>query len=184
MKERIAKCPDCKSTDWYSMETELHSDRVDAIVTCNSCGKRFVVVYNYAKSIDPNPIKIEIEEDTWSPTIIVNGKPKMTLPHGSGIDCDWETAESRKNYIFTNFWHFMNENGYYDGYIKITVRIAKKDIKKAYLENSEIEYSLHVSKADMKNISKGYPRGQKPYFEGIKDYIYDRISFEPIKAVK
>ncbi len=45
------------------------------------------------------------------------------LPHGSGIDCDWE-IEQKGNYVYCrNSFHCMNYNGYYDGYADFTVRI-------------------------------------------------------------
>ncbi len=51
------------------------------------------------------------------------------LPHGSGIDCDWEghMPDSGKYVYFRNSYHCMDEYGYYEGYQDFTVRIPKID---------------------------------------------------------
>ena len=52
------------------------------------------------------------------------------LPSGSGIDCEWEYIEHKNGKVtFKNFYHAMNEHGYYDGYMpfKFTVFFNKDD---------------------------------------------------------
>jgi hypothetical protein len=46
------------------------------------------------------------------------------LPHGSGIDSDWEviSADSRA-VVLGNSWHYMSQNGYYLGYIDFELTI-------------------------------------------------------------
>lgn len=49
------------------------------------------------------------------------------LPHGSGIDADWEFRENADGSARCyNAWHAMNEHGYYCGWIPFafTVRVA------------------------------------------------------------
>jgi len=47
------------------------------------------------------------------------------LPHGSGIDCDWE-IEDKGNYIrCDNSYHYMNDNGMYMGYLHFYVIVPK-----------------------------------------------------------
>jgi len=43
------------------------------------------------------------------------------LPSGSGINGKWEITETRNAIVCNNFWHCMNSNGYYDGYIDFNI---------------------------------------------------------------
>jgi hypothetical protein len=46
------------------------------------------------------------------------------LPHGSGIDYDWEfSVESGDTVIAKNGWHYMNPNGFYLGCIEFSIRL-------------------------------------------------------------
>ncbi len=50
------------------------------------------------------------------------------LPHGSGIDADWEFRENADGSVRChNAWHAMNEHGYYCGWIPFafTVRVSR-----------------------------------------------------------
>ncbi len=49
----------------------------------------------------------------------------LLLPHGSGIDSDWYQLDTdpKKCLKFSNSYHVMNENGYYDGWIDFTATI-------------------------------------------------------------
>jgi hypothetical protein len=49
------------------------------------------------------------------------------LPHGSGIDCSWYGYVTKGNLCFTNAFHAMDENGYYDGYAQFTVKLPLVD---------------------------------------------------------
>lgn len=44
-----------------------------------------------------------------------------TLPSGSGIDGRWDITETRNAIVCSNFWHCMNNNGFYDGYIDFEI---------------------------------------------------------------
>jgi len=50
------------------------------------------------------------------------------LPSGSGFNCEWEFVKKQKNgsLIFETFFHNMNNDGYYDGYTKIRLKIPRK----------------------------------------------------------
>ncbi len=80
---------------------------------------------------------------------------KKYLPHGSGIDsgCDIDLELSNKNKIVITFgYHFMDENGYYDGWIDYKL-ICKPTF----------------NGIDMKIIGKNK--------NGIKDYLYDVFDY-------
>ena len=44
-----------------------------------------------------------------------------TLPSGSGINGRWNITETKNAIVCSNFWHCLNENGYYDGYIDFAI---------------------------------------------------------------
>ena len=86
---------------------------------------------------------------------------KKVLPHGSGIDYDWD-VEIRDNgdIVCRNAFHRMDENGCYDGIFPFTAtfkrkgentihfnglsswghRVARNDMLKDYLENVLFDY--------------------------------------------
>ena len=80
------------------------------------------------------------------------------LPHGSGIDYDWEWSESRKYWKFANAWHYLNEHGYYDGVLPFTLLIPKDDVM-----NYKIVF--HVNGAGRYRVNKGC----------IKEYLLDHL---------
>lgn len=51
------------------------------------------------------------------------------LPHGSGINCDWQMDENRKYFLFKNSFHTMNENGMYDDYCDFTLKVSKENTR-------------------------------------------------------
>lgn len=62
------------------------------------------------------------------------------LPHGSGINGDWE-IEYRKNYIIArNSYHCMDENGFYDGWQDFSVVIKKDEYKGEYQNNIRLHF--------------------------------------------
>lgn len=47
------------------------------------------------------------------------------LPHGSGIDSDWQLSASPSYFIASNEYHAMNENGMYVGWAPFTIKIPR-----------------------------------------------------------
>ena len=81
-----------------------------------------------------------------------------SLPHGSGIDCEWE-FDFCVNYISCkNSWHILNDNGYYNGFIDFELRI----------------------KTGYRNIDKSIDFriiGKFGECQDIKDYLYETIDY-------
>jgi len=52
------------------------------------------------------------------------------LPRGSGIDCDWE-QDNLKNgkVVFSNSFHCMNTDGYYDGYADFSITVDLNNVE-------------------------------------------------------
>jgi hypothetical protein len=43
------------------------------------------------------------------------------LPHGSGIDADWQVSVTKRSIRLSNSFHAMDDNGFYDGWADFTV---------------------------------------------------------------
>ena len=85
---------------------------------------------------------------------------EKVLPHGSGIDYDWE-LEERGEYIYAkNAYHYMNEYGFYDGILPFTIRFRKDNLKIFSLH-------FHVNSAGRYRVNKG----------GVREYIKDTIYY-------
>lgn len=96
-------------------------------------------------------------ESTWNPGLEYNGRELIKMPHGSGLDYDWEYEETKDNFVFRNAWHAMNDNGMYVGSAAVTVRIPKFAVKDAIRDNCKIDAAqvkVHVNKADSKKLEK------------------------------
>lgn len=68
------------------------------------------------------------------------------LPHGSGIDSQWEVGltYTKKREVITlkNYWHLLNANGYYTANVPFTVKIPIGDIYNFKIEwNSNTHYA-------------------------------------------
>lgn len=49
------------------------------------------------------------------------------LPHGSGIDYDWQFSQTKDHIVATNGYHHMDENGYYDGISWFAVKFPRNE---------------------------------------------------------
>lgn len=53
----------------------------------------------------------------------------QNLPHGSGIDYDWEIEVKPDRIVCDNAWHLMDEFGYYDCVLPFRVTIYPDDVR-------------------------------------------------------
>ena len=96
--------------------------------------------------------------------IIENDKLKELLPHGSGIDCEWEIETYKNGNVKAHNWfHKMDENGFYQGFVKFSVKIFryKKDrfnklkgpskgkIQVVY-RKGDIDFDVYISDKNLK----------------------------------
>lgn len=87
------------------------------------------------------------------------------LPHGNGIDYDYTiTTSDRVNKIYIeNAWHYMNDNGMYDGVLPFTVIVSK----------DSIIVQFHVNRAGRYRVNKA---GLKDYLEELYfDILVDKV---------
>ena len=101
-------------------------------------------------------------------SIVTEEKLLDRLPHGRGIDCDWEiTFHKNGNITCKNFFHAMTEHGYYDGYMPFTVKI--------FVTDGYIDCKVTCNE------------NRRPSFYGLKEYLNELIYFSlpagPIREV-
>ena len=68
------------------------------------------------------------------------------LPHGSGIDADYTIEETDNKYIVYNSYHYMNDVGYYMGWIDFKIVIPKnnpEDFKLTFQTDSTQYYWIN-----------------------------------------
>jgi len=89
---------------------------------------------------------------------------KDKLPHGSGINGDWDISENADTFTACNFYEPMNENGYYDGIAYFTLIIPKTDMA---------NFELHFNGKDSQYYNRKY---------ALREYLEDTIvySLQPI----
>lgn len=87
------------------------------------------------------------------------------LPHGSGINGKWELTEHANSVVCSNFWHCINENGYYDGYIDFDI---------VFRNNVDLlDFEIHAKnwKFNRYKIEKYWKDLQ------VKEYIEDTVYY-------
>lgn len=97
-----------------------------------------------------------------------------SLPHGSGIDCDWSGhCPSNGEYVyFRNSYHVMN-NGFYVGWQDFTVRLNKEDFTQL-IENHGARYQAVVSMKDNFVIQFNNGHYLADYYM-LREYLEDTI---------
>jgi hypothetical protein len=85
------------------------------------------------------------------------------LPHGSGIDCDWEydVPETSNTVRLSNAYHCMNEHGYYDGYADFTLIVNPRTD-----ENGLYDFKLQFNGRDSHRLNYKY---------GLREYLEDTL---------
>lgn len=119
---------------------------------------------NYRIEINDNidNIKEEIKQ------LLIN-----TLPHGSGIDCDWEFIfHNNGNIDCKNSFHVINNNGYYVKWISITIKFYrfKRNIYHKYGIKDKIKYQIIEKKDEL--YYKIFAPSNDYYVCNLDDYIY------------
>lgn len=108
------------------------------------------------------------------------------LPHGSGIDCKWniERKGNGLDFVCSNSFHVMDQNGYYCGYVSFDVYIN--------VERPWHSYNVEVSQTDIDAIYSEYAVGEEatdeeiedwnetnacPYLDELEDDIFQTVSY-------
>jgi len=110
--------------------------------------------------------------------IISEEKLLELLPHGAGIDCKWNIHTCHNgNIIAKNFFHAMNENGMYDGYMGFTVRIYREKNDQFNLLKGPCEGKTQVvcRKGDI-SFSLSCCENRRSFY-GLKEYLYDTLHY-------
>ena len=74
-------------------------------------------------------IEINEKDNKYLTLDITNTDNKKTtmLPHGSGIDVDYNIENKKDKYIIHNSYHYMNDVGFYMGWIDYKIVMSKKE---------------------------------------------------------
>jgi hypothetical protein len=87
------------------------------------------------------------------------------LPHGSGIDCNWESSVTRNYLNFHNSFQAMNDSGFYVGYADFTVKLPLVD-KCVIWNEFDIEFNGHNSR---------YIAARYDLYDYLIDIVYDSL---------
>jgi len=88
------------------------------------------------------------------------------LPHGSGIDCDWEFSEQKDGkLVCKNSYHAMDEWGGYIGFIDFSIRFHRKNPTDFILQ-------FHTNKAGYRQIERTDLRS---YLDDIFYYALEKF---------
>ena len=87
---------------------------------------------------------------------------EKVLPHGSGIDYNWELEERGKYIYAENAFHYMNEEGFYDGVLPFTIKFYRDGVTK-------FDLHFHVNGVGRYRVNKGSVR------EYIENTIFDVV---------
>jgi hypothetical protein len=72
----------------------------------------------------------------------------QNLPHGSGIDYDWEIEVKPDRIVCDNAWHLMDEFGYYDCVLPFLNSYGHRKVRESglrpYLEELFWEHGSHI----------------------------------------
>ena len=105
---------------------------------------------------------------------------KEKLPHGSGIDCDWKLEnETEDQTIVSNYWHAMDTNGYYCGYVYFEVKLDKQgNLLDVEVDQESIDAILKdYEPEDQESESDEYTESFAPYLDDLDDYLYETINY-------
>ena len=97
-----------------------------------------------------------------------NSKIINILPHGSGIDYDWNIEHKAGKVICKNAYHRINQAGFYDGVFPFSVTFSHDDFSVKFHGLTSYGYKL-------------------VRWEGIRDYLEDTFALvfgDVLKAVE
>ena len=112
------------------MARYLYSELASLVEARRNCAKKMA-------RLNPNAVSatVEMKDNEYHQTVewkdrhedLIESLVKQHLSHGSGFDCgtkiDLDASHADK-LVFTTEFHYMNENGYYDGWTAHTVTVT------------------------------------------------------------
>lgn len=108
---------------------------------------------------------------------IENELRTKVLPHGSGIDCEWNFKHLHDlTFNCYNTYHAIDQNGYYCGYVDFIVKI----------DLLTKEFDVEVNQEDINNIIEDYNEyidrddveTNAPYLDDLDEYLYQSVDQE------
>ncbi len=121
-----------------------------------------------------------IDQSVWHPKILhVESGQTCELPHGSGIDYDWNwtKSEDEDNVLeFSNYWHAMDGTDTYCGSVYFEVMVS--------FEDGKFNFDIDISNADIDSIISSYEQEENedgeietnaPYLDDLEDIILSAV---------
>jgi len=103
-----------------------------------------------------------------------------SLPHGSGIDCDWTTKERKNgNLEFSNSFHRMDEMGGYDGWQDFTVIFYRHKADRLNDLSGPLDGCVQIvhRKGDWDfRVEFNGPVSKRNSAYGLKDYLEETLA--------
>jgi len=123
--------------------------------------RSFLIVYSMFEKSTNQSIVLYIKKDVTE-LKDVEIDPELfieELPHGSGIDCEWEYTEHKNGKVtFKNYFHAMDEWGGYDGYMPFKFTVF---------------YDPDSDQFDFQRLI--CDENKRRSFFGLKDYLEDTL---------
>lgn len=111
---------------------------------------------------------------------------KDALPHGSGIDCDWNVSTLKNGSVVAhNSYHGMNDCGMYDGWQDFTVKLFRHTADKLnpLIGPSAGKIQVIHRKGDV-DFKLSFTGGlcRKNWAYGLRDYLEESIQYSLSEA--
>ena len=128
------------------------------------------------------PMKTTTKNDTQAaatPAPIDWEAVKNSLPHGSGIDCDWTMKTKENRATFYNAYHGMNESGIYDGWLEFRVEFFRH--KKDKLNplsgpcSGKVQVLHRAGDWDFRVVGRFSEIARRSWGYGLRDYLEEII---------
>jgi hypothetical protein len=108
------------------------------------------------------------------------------LPHGGGIDCKWniEKKGNGLDFVCSNSFHVMDQNGYYCGYVDFSVYVnVEKPWHSLNVEVSQTDIDAIYSEYDVgaeatdEEIEEWNEVNACPYLDELEDDIFETVKY-------
>ncbi len=144
-----------------SQTPETPGGRMDLIKHCVSCIPWF---QEWRKK------RTDLSPFLWNG--IIPDELEDYLPHGSGIDSDWQIDfnDATQNIECVNAYHAMDENGVYAGWVRFQVEIPAI---------RPLDFNVVVNEQDVARIDAAYaaeePNDWAPYLDNLDEVISEEV---------
>jgi len=95
------------------------------------------------------------------------------LPHGAGIDGKWYVEEVNGQIVAQNYFHVMDANGFYTGYVPFEAILTIDPNGQFSLSDVQID---EQATQEIENSYSENPDAA-PYLGDLSDYLFETINY-------